>query len=187
MGVLLIICLLADVSTVFAWEKQVKQHGRKPIWFVVVLSTSVLLRGFFLFVLMSLFCLAVSSEASLPAQNAQTFPCTETSGYTTQDQTLHAVISSWWCHKTHPKPPRRWVPKPKSDLEAPDHQAKAQTQIAVPFLLCSPFSNKPPPLIRNLTPSPRQLHVAEGEGEREITVVTGDNYSKFSQSAQCIS
>lgn len=56
MGVLLIICLLADVSTVFAWEKQVKQHGRKPIWFVVVLSTSVLLRVFFcLFVLMSLF------------------------------------------------------------------------------------------------------------------------------------
>lgn len=56
------------------------------MWFVVVLSMLVLLGlGLGFFVLMSLCCLAFSSEASLPAQKAQTFHCTEISDYTTQD------------------------------------------------------------------------------------------------------
>lgn len=43
-------CLpLGWCATVFAWEEQVKKHGRKLRWFVVVLSMLVLLRGFFLF------------------------------------------------------------------------------------------------------------------------------------------
>lgn len=65
--------------------------------------------------------------------------------------------------------------KPESDPGAPDQRAKDADCSAVPPLLT--LFKQTAMLIGNLTPSPRQLHVAEGEGKREITVVTGDNYS----------
>lgn len=57
------------------------------------------------------------------------------------------------------------------------NQTGAPDQIIAQLLLCSPFSVKP--LCLGLTPSPRQLHMAEGEGEKR-------NISTNRRQLQCL-
>lgn len=66
---------------------------------------------------MSLFCLAVSSEASLPAQKTWTFYCTETSDYTTKTKFNVQLFDAQKLTQSH------CAGEPESDPRAPDEIA----------------------------------------------------------------
>lgn len=164
-------CLLAD-ALVFAWEEQVKKHGRKCG------SWQFLARCFYwvLFLFFVFFCF---NESLLSCCQLWSKPsCTESLNFPLhRDMRLHHPRLNAMCgyfqllmlgKLTQSHCMGEWWSQ--SQTGAPD-------QVITQLLPWSPFSVKP--LCLCLTPSPRQLHMAEKGGEKR-------NRSSNRRQLQCL-
>lgn len=104
------------------------------------------------------FCLAVSNEASLPAQKAQIFHRTETSAQMLHHPRLNATLQLFPVGDDRKLTQRH---------HAGEQQSQNQTRTSRPDCITLPplltLFTQTLTLTGNLTPSPRQLHMAEGE------------------------